>query len=459
MKRQILSLLLGAVALGGVAQGVCVYRNDGRFDMLPLGDGVSLTHTLSGAAPSVGDGGWSAPLSAIDSLTVRVTDIPTFRFTFPEHPDLDWVTSKTDYIPALLDIEGGGLFDDMEGLELSVRGRGNSTWGMAKRPMRLKFGKKTSLCGMTKAKNYVLLADYIDPSLMRNAAAHWLARELGVDYACHTTPCHVYVNGRYAGAYNLAEKIGINGASVDIDETRGVLIEMSNEFDEPYEFFSARNKLPVMVKDPDLGELCAEHPELGTPEELLARWRDDFNAAERAAAQGQGEDWYDMESFARYLLVCDITLNDEIGHPKSLYMVKEGLGRDHRYRFGPTWDFDASFDIVARRSGELEMKDPEGQLWMNALFGDLVDTPGFEARYRGLFEEFERDIYPRMVEWLRGYAALIEPSALLDGQRWPDYDDLGWTCHVSAYDRAQHVGTLLDWLQRRVEHMHQQLCD
>ena len=54
---------------------------------------------------------------------------------------------------------------------LQIRGRGNSTWDIhPKKPYRLKLTDKQSLLGMPSSKDWVLLANYSDKTLLRNAA-------------------------------------------------------------------------------------------------------------------------------------------------------------------------------------------------------------------------------------------------------------------------------------------------
>lgn len=99
---------------------------------------------------------------------------------------------------------------------------------------------------------------------MRNTMAMWLARQLGIAWANDIVPCDVTFNGHDLGAFMLTGKIGINGASVDIDETQGILLELSDDYDEKYKFRSATYNLPVMVKDPDFDELAEDDPAWGT---------------------------------------------------------------------------------------------------------------------------------------------------------------------------------------------------
>lgn len=131
---------------------------------------------------------------------------------------------------------------------------------------------------MAKAKTFALIANYIDPSLMRNPVALWTAQQLELPFSNHSVPVNVYLNGHYKGAYMMTEKIGIGGGSVDIDETTGMLFELDSNFDEDFKFnyYFPNNyskTLPVMVKDPDLTEVKPDETERDT---YFKQWQSDF---------------------------------------------------------------------------------------------------------------------------------------------------------------------------------------
>ena len=59
--------------------------------------------------------------------------------------------------------------EDYTDLKLSfIRGRGNSTWTFDKKPYAMKFEESVNLFGMGKNKHWVLLANRLDTTLMRN---------------------------------------------------------------------------------------------------------------------------------------------------------------------------------------------------------------------------------------------------------------------------------------------------
>src|SRR5690625_6095807 len=66
------------------------------------------------------------------------------------------ITTKDDYVPAEIKIEGKNQFEDYQGT-LGIRGRGNTTWGMPKKPYKLKLDSKAPLMGMASYKKWILL--------------------------------------------------------------------------------------------------------------------------------------------------------------------------------------------------------------------------------------------------------------------------------------------------------------
>lgn len=522
------------------ARTVNVYRNDNTFNQFRLSDSITLTHRLDSELALLSPDSISIPLATVDSIVMRTVDVPVLRFTFPERPELTWVPDKDNYISAILNVEGNGMVESADSLSLMVKGRGNSTWWFPKKPMRLKFKSKTSLCDMTKAKSYVLLADCMDASLMHNAIAFWVAKRIGIEFGNEFVPCHVYVNDKYAGAYLLTHKIGINKASVNIDDTKGVLIELSTEFDEDYQFHSAKYELPLMIKDPDLSELVGEmteqdfleylpsyevdnnddnngdinvdgetdivdvenngavdednsdvandteffdiyddsssydasvdepvtgdETEIPSPEpwqittdDILKLWQEDFNHAELMMADGRASDAFDMRSFAKWMVVTDLVLNNEIGHPKSCYIYKRGLGGDYKYEFGPLWDFDLSFNSAGISDGVTSVTPYYGTLWLHPFFKDLTSSPEFMDLFREEWEYFENEVYPELLEWMDAYSNLIEPLARLNGLRWPKPHKNSWaSARYNTFNNVAVVSELKTWIMRRVEFIHTQ---
>ena len=469
MRKSITTLLTLAVCAIAAAQNehMYIFRNNRSFDFFRLSDISGITYTGTGDKYSTmtittASDEKKITMQQIDSCVVRPTAIPDIYVSLTEYPDIDQLFdgngfTKSTIYPARLRMDGNGMFEDLAEQDVEFRGRGNSTWSFKKKPYRFKMKEKTSVCGLPKAKTFALIANYIDPSHMRNAVALWVARELGLPYTNHTVPVNVYLNGYYRGAYFMTEKIGIGSGSVDIDENTGMLFELDNALDEDYTFVHtfANDKtksLPVMVKDPDLDEI---KPDPAERRAYLNDWQKDFAGMADAVTSPAGKrlsDYIDVEEAARYVLVYTLSCNGELQHPKSLYIHKEALGPNHVYHFGPVWDFDWAFGFNGYYHGDHKNLPFDTDLeYAGASFMKaLAANPEFRTVFKRVWDDFYTNIYPRMFDFINEYSRMIEPSARRDGLLWPD-DDIGWARHTSSFDTAGSVAELSSWLKKRVE--------
>ncbi len=334
-------------------------------------------------------------------------DIDTYNYIYE-------IQSKTDYVYASLKLQGYGIFPDVEVDSMRIRGRGNTTWGMPKKPYRLKFNEKTKLCGLKKAKNYVLLANYMDKSLMRNFVADKFAQLIGCEYPNHVVPVDVYLNGNYKGSYMLTEKVGINNGSVDLtkeEEANSIMFELdtySADADE-LPFTSSIFGLPVRVKDPDAPE---DPTELKT---WLQEWKNDFTAMEEAVNKGGSAIWeaVDLDAFVRFIMVFNFCTNQEVKHPKSVFLWKV---RGEKYHFGPVWDFDWAFGYDDQWSG-VNYQIPLFSSTTSTgskFFLQLVKDSTFLKRYAEIWNEFYKNHVDEFFAAFDAYADALEPSAAAD---------------------------------------------
>lgn len=449
MKRLIHILLATVFSLSATAQISYVYRNDSTAHRLNPEE--KFAHHATPKSYVVIAGENVIPVDRIDSVMAFNVDVPLITIDLLDYPDATELWDKELYLNARVEINGNGLISDLEPTEAQIRGRGNTTWQMHKKPYRIKFKKKMQIGNLNKGKNLVLLANYLDPTLLKNSLSFEIARALGVPYVNHYIPCLLRLNGHDKGAYLMTEKVGINSASVDIDEKKGILFELSAEFDEPYQFKSGEYQLPVMVKDPDFDELYEDDPSI-TPEQRLEMWKADFLIAENDVENYRPEKSFDIESFINYVLVFDITRNQEIGHPKSVYIHKTDISPDSLFHFGPIWDFDYSFNNYDLIDGKDVPVSPESPLWLHAFFRDILNSPGVKAKYRERMIYFVKEVYPGILNWIDNYARLVRPSAKLNGSQWKR-DDSTYTLVYSSFNHELHVSRLKDWLERRIAYL------
>jgi hypothetical protein len=127
------------------------------------------------------------------------------------------IANREVYVTGTLKLVGkfkDVLFDG----NTEVKGRGNSTWDMPKKPYRIKLDKKASLLGMPQNKNWVLLANYADKSLIRSELAFSLSRSIGRPFTVDSRYVELYLNGTYQGSYQLTQQVKEGAGLVDIEE-------------------------------------------------------------------------------------------------------------------------------------------------------------------------------------------------------------------------------------------------
>lgn len=332
------------------------------------------------------------------------------------------ITSKTDYSDATFTLRCFGKDEDIE-RKVSIKGRGNSSWGFPKKPYRLKFDKKTSLCGLPAAKNFVLLANYMDCSLIQNALAFKIGELLDLPFTNVGVPVDVVLNGSYKGSYLLTNKPGINAGNVNIDEGNSIMWELDVAFDEELKFRSPVFDLPVMVADPDLDEAGFDY------------WKADFIEMEKAVDEGNASDYVDLEEAAKYLVVYEILKNDELGYPKSFKLYKT---KGSKYNLGPIWDFDVAMGKVWL--GECYTQENIGDpIWKNPLINRLNEDSEFKKAFAVHLGNIIEKV-PELLAFIDNYASDIENSALRNQSIYPEYEDF-----------RESVRKLKDWLLARSE--------
>lgn len=291
----------------------------GKYAMLPFGR----TYTVN-----------------VDYLTDHSTSVPRIDINTVGGVN---ITSKIEYVDAEIIIDGAGVFPSMTD-SVKIRGRGNTTtWSSnpdSKNPYRLKFASKVKPLGLTKGKNWVLLANKAKGSMMTNAIGMKAASLIGTPAVNHMIPVDLYINGTYKGSYNFTEKVGLSNNSVDLeDETTAVLLELDKYYDEAetQKFKTLSNSIPVNIK----------HPKFDEDSTLLTMTliKNRFNQFVTCVLTGNDFSKYvDMDYLARYLMANEIILNTEIIHPKSLFCYNANLLDDSsKFCFGPVWDLDWAY--------------------------------------------------------------------------------------------------------------------
>lgn len=284
------------------------------------------------------------------------------------------IASKEEYVMGAMATLKDTMGETAMTGAMKVRGRGNSTWLVPKKPYKMKFEEKQSFFDFPKDKEWVLLANYIDKTKMRNDLAFWMAASFGqFEYVPRFRFVDLVLNGKYNGLYQLGEQIKIDEDRVNAGNG-GFLLEIDAKADDADVTFRVPHiSRPINIKDPDVMVGDADYNYV-------------VDYVTRADASLYAPDWQDpvkgyrsmidMQSFVEWYLVMEITKNNDAVFHTSCFM---SLARDGKLKMGPLWDFDLGMGGYI--TGREFVNDPEGFYiktntgsWIERLFLDPAFT-------------------------------------------------------------------------------------
>ncbi len=315
----------------------------------------------------------------------RTTPIPSGprEFTMPSihithHSDR---VHRSYYIPAEYVIrdpdKAYSEFSEISGT-MQIRGRGQSTWDMPKKPYKLKFDEKSKVLGMRSNKDWALLANYTDKSLLRNAVAMRLSEICGMSWTPAHVPVEVYLNNSYLGVYDLFEGKEVADHKVEIDVAAGDYYLEIEQNDN--DFATSKCNVPINFKDPEREEISNEQ---------FNAVRDFFNKFE-SVLYGAGfadpvvgyAKYIDVNSFIDNYIIEELA-KDIDGNVRKSSFVTIAAADGGKIKFCHQWDFDLSFgnaDYFPSQTGD--NGDPNGPKgwWIKDFNTDSWKGPGWYPR-------------------------------------------------------------------------------
>ena len=293
------------------------------------------------------------------------------------------IRSKTDYLNAVFTVPEEGNPEGVA-LQCQVRGRGNTTWGWPKKPYLVKLDKKTSLMGMPAHKRWVLLANFMDRTMMRNLVAMQVSSMTSLDWTPRCRSVELVLNGVHQGNYLLIEQVRVDKNRVNVGDD-GYLIESDFHYDNEIQWMDPHGKcnqfnsgIPFGIKNPDPEDITDEQVQYARnhiSEAAGVLYGPDFADPEKGYASR-----IDVDSFIDYWIVFEVMGNHELGNPGSVfYHFKPGA----KITAGPCWDFDwGVLSFSANPQGRSGLVN-ENACWYARLFQD----PVFRAKVRARFQE------------------------------------------------------------------------
>lgn len=341
------------------------------------------------------------------------------------------------------------LKDSIGKVKMSQNGliklRGNSTAVFPKRPFRLKLTYPYPICGLPEGNKWVLLANFFDKTMLRNALAFKMSEDSKLEYTPRFQYIELIYNNEYKGTYQLCEKVEVAPHRVAVPED-GWLIEIDayviNEegeyyFRTPNMVYPYRIEYPKDITQEKLEDL---HQYFIKAEEAL--FSDNFTDS----LQGWRK-YLDEESWVDWYLIHEISKDGDGNFYTSCYMHS---GSNGKIVMGPVWDFDTSFgnniyDDPRNPKGFYTLTAP----WFSQLMKDPIFAQNVKERFLFFYSNKEK-----YYSYVRMKANNLLPAIHNNDSIWHTIGQ-----QISPYlepnkSYKEDIEALIKWLDIRFEWMY-----
>jgi len=376
-------------------------------------------------------------------------------------------------------------FNNYDG-KIGIEIRGSSSQSFPKKQYGLELrnnlgeGINAPLLGMPAEEDWVLFAPYNDKSLMRDALAYKLGRDLGW-YAPRTRFCEVVINGEYQGIYVLIEKIKRDKNRVDVNKlnpdeisgdnlTGGYLIKIDKNTGSGNGGWTStflppnRSNIQTIFFQYDYPKAADIAPQQKTYiKDLMASFESTL-AGTNFNDPVQGYTRYiDVDSFIDFYIANEVGKNVD-GYRLSTYLYKQKDSDGGKLHMGPIWDFNLGFG----NANYCTKGNPEGWVtnfnticpqdfwlipfWWNRLNQDGVYRSKMAARWAELrADKFQTNRITGYIDSV--YMVLNAESQQRNFQRWPVLGQYVWPNYFVGSSFLEEVNWLKSWVTNRLNWM------
>ena len=352
----------------------------------------------------------------------QLTNLPTIYITTDNG---QFVVQKDVYLKGKITIKSSVSSEAISDVVMEIKGRGNSTWGMPKKPFRIKLDKKASLLGLpAKEKNWVLLANYADKTLMRNAAAFKVSELVGLEFTPSVRFVDVVFNGEFLGNYMLTDQMEVADFRVPVEKqeiddttepavTGGYLLEIDGFADGEPKWFRTPQGLKITVKYPKDDEINDAQMKYIT--DFTAGFENKLFSADFKDPEKGYRAWVDTVSLVNWYIGCELTGNSDSFWSTYIYKKRS----NDKFYFGPMWDYDIAFNNDSRLGDAQEktMREAAHQprTWIEQLWKDEWFQKAVERRWKELVAD---GLENKLISYIDETETSLQASQVKNFEKW-----------------------------------------
>lgn len=303
--------------------------------------------------------------------------IPTLFFESDDHSQFEAMNAsetKEETASGNLHLCAGKENIWPDGMKASLQGRGSTSWHVdTKKSYTLRFDKAQNLLGLGKNRNWNLIGNGYDQSLIKDRAFSEISEQIGIRFQPQMVSVSLYVDGKYMGVYTLTSKISVDANRIAIKKG-----DYLYRLDNPYPDHPIRYESDVWFEDYGMPYPVADllYPAEPSADEglmasqILQRFID---ARDNPGIEGF-TDICDLDELARFYWIQEASMNFD-ACSRSIYMYH--TMSDNKMHFGPVWDMDLTLGSPYSKR-DIDFSVPEGWKIRNiGWYQKLFERPEF----------------------------------------------------------------------------------
>lgn len=353
----------------------------------------------------------------------------------------DRATGEAPYLNAIITVKDNGTDKDTKHLEeftdkVKIKVRGNSTANPTngKKAYRLKFDKKLGaskhdMLGLGySARNWTLLANVFDHSMIRNALSYHLEKEVGMDFCPGYKFADVVINGNYRGTYQICDHVEIDKNRVNIDEDTGWMLEFQGRgdmLDKPLCF--SKDGILMNIKNPEPADEKDETQVAAViapiQDWFTGTWKSKWTGSNVFDTQTGWRSVNDEESLIKFWIITELT-----GDYDGWMTVKAYKEADEdKLHYGPVWDKDLAYGNYSGENSNVFISDTQNSSSLTGYLKDyLFKDPRFMAKAKARLKKLlDGGLVDRLCVKVDELGAIVAQTEELSNTKFPRSTQVG----------------------------------
>ena len=356
------------------------------------------------------------------------------------------IKDRETEIPAKLQIWGEKA-PESEVLQLTIRGRGNTSWGAPQKSYKIEFINKQSMFGMPKDRDWALIANYFDKTLMKNYFMYHLSAELGAYYAPRCEFAELYLNREYLGVYLLTETIKIAKHRINyLKDENSYIVEFDTK---PH--INEQIIYSSIIKDHSSGTAFKIHAPQNATNDILNKITEHIQNFEtylktiRTNKQNDAARWIDINEYIKHYWVQEFSKNPDACFQTSIFF---SWTTGNTIKMGPVWDFDLAFGSYNNES----INSPQNWYIKDSYWNHLIFRDSIMNDSRINYWKTNKIYFENILSIIDSTSTSLRSAAQNNFKKWPILQSTKSIYHNHSYPTYNDAtDDLKEWIKQRIE--------